>query len=59
LSGYKKIPNRDLSAHLETVTRLDNMGENSSAKLLLMDKALCSFHLKGITLPTTLITQSE
>ena len=55
----KNIPKRDLPAHLDTVIRLANMGENASAKLLLMFTALWSSDLKGITLPATLITQSE
>ena len=55
----KNIPKRDLPAHLDTVIRLANMGENASAKLLLMFTALWSSDLKGINLPATLITQSE
>jgi hypothetical protein len=55
----KNISNRDLPAHLGTVIRLANMGENAAAKLLLMFTALWSSDLKGITLPASLITQSE
>ncbi len=55
----KNIATKDLASHLDTVIRLANMGENASAKLLLMFTALWSSDLKGITLPATLIKQSE
>ena len=55
----KNIATKDLASHLDTVIRLANMGENASAKLLLMFTALWSSDLKGITLPATLISQSE
>ena len=55
----KNMPNRDLPAHLGTIIRMANMGENAAAKLLLMLTALWSSDLKGITLPASLITQSE